>query len=81
MRVYDGERRTLPILHWVDTHYKHRLEIYKWLIRNNITGKKFADWFYVNFKQSIPSMVAHIVKKVNSDVENRPLIVGKDVTL
>jgi len=77
LRLVDGDPDSL-VLAYLLTQYTRCDTIIAWLIRQNITGKKFSDWVKYEWEKSVLTMVKHILKKVDSDVTTRPILIGPD---
>jgi hypothetical protein len=78
LSVWDGEGHTLPHLYlmanlvWCD-------EALGWLVRNNLTGKKFVHWLKYEHDGSLLGAMSHIRMKLNRDLELKPIFHGKDL--
>jgi hypothetical protein len=78
LSVWDGEGQALPHLYlmanlvWCD-------EALGWLVRNNLTGKKFVHWLKFEHDGSLLGAMSHIRMKLNRDLEPKPLFHGKDL--
>ena len=76
--VMDGDNRVLPMLYQLN-NFQRCDEIFRYLIRNNLTGRELIFWFNETFQGSFLNLVAHCLKKIDRDVMRRPLHYHKDM--
>ena len=76
MTVFGGFSDNLPLLHEVD-HFVRSEQILDWLIKNNIVGKKFFD-FYASFEFSKIRFGKFVLSRVEKS-KKLHLIAGKDL--
>ena len=75
-KVVDDDQRALPIL-----HHANRLtrcdDILTWLVENNLTGRRFVDFFLLN-EASILKTYQEVLKRINKDKIIQPIFAGRD---
>lgn len=49
-----------------------------WLVRNKLTGKKFLQFFDFEMRHSVFSLINYVLKKVEKEKKERPLLLNKD---
>lgn len=76
-RVLDDEPKLLPTLHQLD-HYVRCDDMLRWLIQNRLTGKNLLSWMNLYFPKSILNMPEFILFKIKKDLEQKPVVYGKD---
>lgn len=76
MAVVGDDERNFPLVHQLEV-LKRRDECYKWLIKNQITGKKFFE-FNAQFEFSWLRVAKFILSKLDGEKKHQ-LFVGKDV--
>ena len=64
LAIASGDLRTLPYLHLLDGN-ERRDQIFSWLLKNGIKGKKLYDFF-----QEHSGSYAEVIKKILSGVES-----------
>jgi len=64
LSIADGDMRAFPLLHQIDTMFKRREEVYHWLIGQEITGKKFVEYYQEN-----ANSMARMYSRIISDVD------------
>lgn len=78
LEVWDHEPQTLRHLYqmanlvWCD-------EALGWLVRNNLTGRKFVQWIQHDHEGSLLGAMSHIRMKLLRDLEMKPIFHGKDM--
>lgn len=76
-KVMDGCMENLPILHQI-TQYVHHEKMLDWLVKNNLTGKEFNQWYVNECKSSILQLGAFIIARINSLEKGRPIYAYRD---
>lgn len=76
--VVDGHLPVTQLLYWLSSLHRFD-EVLEWLIRNKITGKKLVGYFENEHEASLIKFSAYVLRRVNRDLESKPLIVGKDI--
>lgn len=71
-----GDHRTLNLIHSMEK-LTHRDTIYRWMIRNGITGEKLFS-FFEERGFSWNRVAKEVIARINKS-EKKPLIMGKDV--
>lgn len=76
--VWDHDDRTLTNLHMIGNLFR-RDEVLAWLVNNRLTGKRFMAMLEGDFHGSLLQTIAFILMKINKDLEEKPIIVGRDI--
>lgn len=76
MKLSSGDHRTLPLIHSLE-HLKKRKMIYRWFVRNDITGKKLYDFFQER-KFSWNEVAVEVISRLEKQ-DTRPIFVHKDM--
>jgi len=79
-KVIDGDPRVVDVMYHFD-RFVHCEPMLRWLIANQITGKKFFELYLEGFKASWLTMGKWIIMKINKDKDLKPLIGGRDFHL
>lgn len=72
----DGCSEAFPFIHKLDS-FVRREEIYFWLIKNNIKGKRLLDFFYEN-----NGSLLRVAKYVLSEIDRKKkeqILAGRDM--
>lgn len=77
LTIADGNPECFPILYHFDK-FKFSEEIFKYLVREKIVGKKFVEIYQNEFRLSWLSMGKWIIMKIKKEREYRPIFAGKD---
>lgn len=80
LRIADGKNSAFPVLHQLDG-FVHADRMFTWLIRNNIVGNTFLEYYVQKFRCSWLSFGKWIVMKINKEAEVTRVIAGKDYKL
>lgn len=65
LEIADGNFQVLPIM-WHFEKYLHRVKMYLWLKKSNITGQKFLD-IYAERGKSPMGMAKFIIGEINKE--------------
>lgn len=65
-QVMEDLAMILPILYHLDQYHRCD-EMLLWLIKNNLTGQKFLDWFKFECHSSFLSMSKNILSRVEKN--------------
>jgi hypothetical protein len=76
LELAGGDFRTLNLIHSME-RLAHRDTIYRWLIRNGITGEKLYTFFQER-RFSWNAVAKEVISRIEK-ADKRPLIMGKDV--
>jgi hypothetical protein len=76
LQIIDNDYRVPPLIYSFELCYR-RLEVYRWLIKNGVTGKKFIE-FYAQFNNSYLRCLKFILSKIDG-VKKETIIAGKDL--
>lgn len=77
LRIGDGVPDTLPLLYHLDRLTRCD-EVLAFMLREKITGQKFAGKVKNEHGGSILEFVKWAIQKINRDLEKRPIVAGKD---
>jgi hypothetical protein len=77
LRVADGVRENLSHVYHLDRLTRCD-EILAFMLREKITGQKFAGKVKNEHGGSLLDFVKWVVQKLNRDLEKRPIIAGRD---
>lgn len=78
LMVWDGDDRTLRHLWMVNNLYRAD-EVLAYLIQNRLTGKRLVAFIEEDHKGSLLKAMCEVLRRINRDLEAKPLIVGKDI--
>lgn len=76
MQLAGGDFRTFQFIHSLEA-LKQREMIYRWFIRNNITGEKLYS-FFAERRFSWLEVAKEVISRLEKQ-DSRPILVGKDL--
>jgi len=77
LTLIDDNMDAVPII-WRMTELTRHIAIFQYLIAQNITGKKFVQWYEHDHDKSILSIASWALKNIRGDLEKKPIYLGKD---
>lgn len=77
LRVCDGNQNAFPIVHQLDG-FVHAERMFKWMIRENMTGNNLVETYIHDFKCSWLTLGKWVIMMINKDTEMKKVIAGKD---
>lgn len=79
MTVVDGETDVLPYMHYFYAHFMRSDDMFRWLVKNGITGKQFIMWVKFHWGVSMLEPARHILSRLEKRKEFRPVLLTRDV--
>lgn len=84
LKVWNGHNafeEITPHLHYLDVFFPRAKieEALKYLVKNNLTGKRFVEWFMMDCDGSQLEMHRELLKRVEKDREARRLFAQNDL--
>lgn len=77
-RVWDGEQRLRTLIEFLASFYRNE-EILRYLLKENLTGRKLWDWMREEQGGSVMRVVQFVMMKLDKDLELKPIVFGKDL--
>lgn len=77
LTVCDNDMRIPPILHQLDCYVRCD-DVLQWLINHNLTGNELFLLIRYKYSNSVQGLVKDVLRRLNKDLEKKPIIFGKD---